>query len=333
MSAAPISRLVAVLGLLTLLAVALPLSAAPMKWTLGGYLQARLTEDLGTPASGASTPSTFSDTRPSILVRATDDKPLFLQFFFSKPAGDTLEVQHAFAEYRAAPYAARLGLMPVPFGYENPVTSSALITTERSRASQAMIGPFGIDRGFTATYRNPNGLNLAAGVFNGQPYTVSRDDNSDKVIAARAGYTLKNGEIGLSYYTGDAPGATAPADVDRFGLDAMFKLSNVTILAEYFTGEGDLITETPTNFVVDDGKGGYLTVAYRKPGTAFMPYIRFDTLDPQDNVDGDSFNRITGGVSYYLNETSKIQLEFESINDDLNPDLDGRYTAQYQIIF
>lgn len=331
MFAAPRASALVALGVLALLLVSAPLSAAPMKWTLGGYLQTRLTEDLGSPASGAATPSTFLDTRPSVLIRATDDQHVFLQMFFSMRSGTGLEVQHAFAEYRAAPWAARLGLGPVPFGYENPVTSAALITTERSQASARLIGTFALDRGAQVIYKNPNGFNAAVGAFNGQPYTVSSDTNSNKTLAGRIGYLLPKGkgDIGLSLYDGAGTGATNPIDVQRMAVDVLYKPANFTILGEYFTGEGDII-----NNVADvKGKGGYLTVAYRKPGSAFMPYLRVDTFDPNDDVDNDTFDRITGGVSYYLNETSKVQAEFESINDDLNPDLDGRYTLQYQIIY
>ena len=331
MLTAPTARLAVILGLLVTVAAAW---AAPMTWTLGGYVQARFTEDFGTLGTGdnvVDNPSSFRAVRPSLVIRAFDGEHVYLQFFFSVPTADNdVEVQHAFAEYQVKPFYARLGLSPIPFGYENPVTSAALVTTERSQVSNTLIGPFALDRGLFAFYL-PTAVgkfNVSAGAVNGEPYTVNSDSNTTKTIVGRVGYYLTGGEVGLSIYEGVGPNG---ATMDRVGADVRLTRAPFTVIAEYIAGTtGTLISE---NIVDVDANGFYITLAYRQAGSDWMPYIRYDAFDRNENAGGDFFSRGTGGVSYYLNPTSKLQAEFETINDGVNPDLDGRFTAQYQIIF
>jgi len=337
MLTAPLTRLVVVL---TMLVIAATAWTAPMTWKLGGYVQARYTEDFGTPTTTPPTtasPGTFLDTRPSVLVRATDDEHVLLQFFFSSPDGNKFEVQHAFAEYDTMPFYLRLGLSPIPFGYENPITSAALITTERSQISKELIGPFALDRGLFAFYRSsgvfvakplpaqPGTFNAGIAIVNGEPYMTGRDENSSKTLIGRVGYYIPNGEVGASIYQGKGAGAI-PVTMDRLAADILWRTGGFTVLSELLSGKsGDV-----------KSNGGYLTVAYRPAAGAaaqYMFYLRGDVADRNTEAAGDYFSRTTGGVDFFINPTSKLQAEFETLNDQLNPDLNGRMTLQYQIIF
>jgi hypothetical protein len=340
MLTAPLTRLAVVLSVLVIAATAW---TAPMTWKIGGYVQARYTETFGEidfPVSSATdnTPGTFLNTRPSVLIRATDSEHVFLQFFFSSRNGLDFEVQHAFAEYQTTPLNIRAGLSPIPFGYENPITSAALVTTERSQISNELIGPFALDRGVFAFYRStgvfvvnpipaePGTFNAGIAAVNGEPFITGSDTNNTKNIIGRVGYFIPNGEIGVSLYNGKGTGVV-PATMDRFGADLQWRSGPFTAIAEFIRGE--------TGSVTSDG--GYLTVGYRPiaDGTPsrIMVYLRGDIADRNSDVAGDYFSRGTAGVSYYLNPTSKLQAEVENINDQLNPDLSGRMTLQYQIIF
>lgn len=341
-----LTRFIAILSLLAIAATAW--TALPMKWTLGGYVQARYTEDLGETSVPlvTDTPGTFRAMRPSVRIRATDEEHVFLQFFFSNvPGGSDLEVQHAFAEYQQAPYYGRLGLSPIPFGYENPITSAALITTERSMASSVLIGRQALDRGVFFFYQpsgvfiakpapgRPGSVNAEIGLVNGENYTDHSDSNNTKNFVGRVGLYIPNGEIGASIIKGKGTGAD-PVDKDRLGVDVQWKTGPFTLLAEYLAGEGAVLA-------VDDeveASGGYLTVAYRPVDAAGQPvryqiYLRGDVFDRDKDAPGDHFSRGTIGVAYYLNPLSKLQAEYEHINDSLNTELDGRFTLQYQIIF
>ncbi|MHB0936916.1 MAG: porin [Armatimonadota bacterium] len=341
-----LTRFIAVLSLLVIAATAW--AALPMKWTLGGYVQARYTEDLGETLVPVvtDTPGTFRAMRPSVLIRATDEEHVFLQFFFSNvPGGSDLEVQHAFAEYQAAPLYGRLGLSPIPFGYENPITSAALITTERSMASAVLIGRQALDRGVYFFYQpsgvfiakptpgQPGTFNAELGLVNGENYNDPSDSNNAKNFVGRLGVYIPNGEIGASIIRGKGTGAD-PVDKDRLGVDVQWRTGPFTLLAEYLTGEGAILAFDDER----EAQGGYLTVAYRpldaegKP-VSYQVYLRGDVFDRNVDAADDYFSRGTVGVAYYLNPLSKLQAEYESIDDSLNTELDGRFTLQYQIIF
>jgi len=325
-----------------------------MKWTLGGYVQARYTDDQGEGAFPVATdiPGTFRDVRPSVLVRATDEEHVFLQFFFSSPDGNKVEVQHAFAQYEAAPYYGRLGLGPVPFGYENPITSAALVTTERSMASATLIGKTALDRGVYFLYQpssvfiakpapgKPGTVNVELGLVNGQPYDVGTDTNNTKNFAGRVGLYIPKGEIGVSVISGKGVEPTDPTTRDRFGADLQWRPGPFIVLAEYMRGKGNILTTGSSTTTGDalEANGGYVTLAYRPlnaDGTpkSYQVYVRGDVLDRDVDAAGDYFSRATYGACYYLNPTSKVQAELENIKDSRNPDLDGRITLQYQIIF
>lgn len=342
MLSALITRSAVVLGLLVMVATAW---SAPMKWTLGGYLQGRFAEDFGTISVPTPTDnaSTFLALRPSVLIRAFDEEHIFLQMFVQTAKGTSdPEFVHAFAEYRAKPYYARLGLGPIPFGYENPVSSCLLITTERSQVSNELVGPLANDRGIFVYYTPAQAgkFNASLGVVNGTAYNVSRDPNNAKNVVARLGYTIPGGEIGVSAIQGSGTQAIDPGTFDRLGVDVVWVTGSITVISELMSGKtGTLVDVDPSPGIEDlqmvdtDANGGYLTVACRKQGSNWMPYARVDILDRNTDAAGDHFSRVTGGVSYYLTPLSKLQAEYENIDDNLNPNLDGRFTAQYQIIF
>ena len=342
MTAISPKRLSVLFACLALALMSLPVLAAPMTWTLGGYVQARFIDALG-PVADTTSPSTFRDPRVALLVRANDNQHVLLQVFVasvgSTNAGttgpntpnssSTFQIQHAFAEYYDGNYHARLGLSPVPFGYENPITASMLVTTERSQASNALFGNPGdkgnisLDKGLYLYYLPVKGFNASFGVVNGEAADTANDSNATKNIVARLGYALPGGQMGISTYNGTSS-ATAPSgSLDRSGFDIETTVGHVLFIGEYFDAETAGVR----------AQGGYLTAAYH--GIAKQePYLRLDYFAPNiSSTTPDTFHRATVGYSYYLNPTSKAQLEYEAIKDNLTPALHGRVTGQYQIIF
>jgi phosphate-selective porin len=110
-------------------------------------------------------------------------------------------------------------------------------------------------------------------------------------------------------------------DAQRIGADLEATAGQFQIISEALLGKnGDV-----------DAKGGYVTVAYTQGKT--QPYVRYDVYDPNTDTANNSFERWTGGVGYYVTPNAKLSLEYEAINDDTQPNLNGRLTTQYQISF
>jgi len=238
--------------------------------------------------------------------------------FNGVPSTSLLE---AYGDYTVKPFSTRLGLSRIPFGYEVPLSSSRLITLERSKVATDLLVPFTFDKGLFWYYQPGQGPNLALALTNGTPPNVPTDTNERKDFIGRLSHAIPGGEIGLSMYQGNNP--TNNQTMDRTGIDLETKQGPVTLLSEVIAGRDG----------TTDSLGGYVTLAYQKDGTPSQPYIRFDTFDRDDAVPDDVYNRVTVGYNHYLATGTRVTLEYESINDEQEPDLNGRITTQYQVSF
>lgn len=303
-------------------------SAEPVKWTIAGYVQGRYTNVLGeTPGVPDPVDQTdnFDIKRAYLVLRvAVDEHTGAFLMANGYNQNKAIELLEAYGFYTDGPYTAQLGLARIPFGYESPLSSAGLITLERSQVIQTNIYPFGFDRGVFGYYTPAKGLRAAAAVTNGSLINVSTDNNEGKNFIGHLGYPVPNGMIGASYYTGNKPGGTPDQQLRATGVDLQWKPGPFTVISEYLVGEN----------AGADFRGYYVTVGYRKAGSATQPYIRYDVYDPDTDVAADNdFSRVTLGANHFLNAKTRVTLEYEAINDDLQPDLDGRVAFQYQVSF
>lgn len=300
----------------------------PVKWFVSGYIQPRFTLVNGSSTSGI-TNSTFDVKRYSLFVRAQLDPHISAVV---TPSGlPNTSLLEAYGEYADKTYSARLGLSRIPFGYESPLGSNKLITLERSQVvSQLLVVPgLWYDRGAYVYVKPVDKLNIAAGVANGASTSTAQDPNNGKNVVARVGYqVLPKTIVGISYYDGTVAQTNNGSyvtgthiDAQRIGADLEATAGQFQIISEALLGKnGDV-----------DAKGGYVTVAYTQGKT--QPYVRYDVYDPNTDTANNSFERWTGGVGYYVTPNAKLSLEYEAINDDTQPNLNGRLTTQYQISF
>lgn len=305
-----------VLPLVILAVLALPALAAPAIFAFNGYVQGRFSETIGAP-----TPDSFEAKRAYVALRATIDPNYSAYLLVS--GFNTVSVLEAYAEYTDAPFSARLGLSRVPFGYEIPLSSSRLITLERSEVIQDLVYPYTFDRGVFAYYQPKSGFTGALALTNGEPVGIPRDDEENKTLIARLGHAIPGGQLGASIYNGREPGAGVTADLELVGVDAQWASGPFTVLSEYVTGSRGTA----------DPNGGYLTVAYRQADSRLQPYLRYDSYDRDSNLPNRDFTRYTTGVNYFPNPATRLTLEYETFDDDLNAALEGRITAQAQVSF
>ena len=304
-----------------------------MNLTTIGYLQGRFEDNLNGPKT-----NTFDIKRAALYMRAmVSDKVGATVFVANNPGTGNVEFQHAYVNYDSGVVEGRLGLSPVPFGYENPVTSCRLVTLERSEVSRALFGPYALDRGAFAFYAPKTGFNYSLSVVNGTAYTTQTDPNNKKNLAGRVGYAIPGGEVGASIYEGTAPSAAAgaaanaTANMQRYGLDLITVRGPYTVVSELIDGRGDIVKGVSST----DALGGYLTVAYRIPGTASQPYVRYDAFNPTVHTPGNYFQRATLGYSYFLNPTSKLSAEYQLMKGNMynKPNIPNAFGLQYQVIF
>jgi len=242
------------------------------------------------PLTGAA-PGTHAKPYNTIAYTSNPDKPLILE---------------AYAEYILNDFQAKAGMVRIPFGYEVPLSSAKLITTERSQIMQTQLYPFGFDRGVFAYYLPSKVFNASLAVTDGQPednnaVTVTEKKNT----MGRFGVLIPGGQLGVSGYTGHNP-IDPTCKFNFVGVDLEEKYGPFTLLSEGLRGSNG--TTKP--------EGGYATLAFQRKNSASQPYVRYDIYTPdKTNYTGVYFHRITGGMNYFLNPTSKLQLEYQAIHD------------------
>jgi len=318
--------------------------AAPTEWMVNGYVQGRFTQDMGQKGASApfTTPTDSFDVKRAYLqwhVKLDEHvgaqimacmnwtiPPYVVDKATVKAASnpDKPEILEAYAEYINNSYQARAGLSRIPFGYEVPLSSAQLITTERSQIMQTQLYPFAFDRGLFGYYKPSKGIfNVSLAITDGQTTDNPNATTQAKNGVGRVGILIPGGTIGVSGYVGHNPAETAGTNVkfNYIGADLQDKFGNFLLIGEYLQGSNG--TTHP--------QGGYATLAY-KLGAA-QPYARYDLSTPDKNAVDCYFHRGTVGVNYFLNPTSKFQVEYQTITDDLNPSWRGQVVTQYQVCF
>lgn len=318
-----------------------PVSLFP-RFTYSGYVQGRYNVPFD---SSGNSKSTAQSNRAILWLRAGVTDNIGVVFDIS---GDSLfngnttsgatvnngvtgtKFIEQYVEYLKAPYSARLGLSRIPFGYEVQAGTQTLITLERSHVVNSLLptGKYGYDHGAFGYYLPAKGATFAFGVVNGENLDVLNDSNHGKNIVSRLGVRTGKGDFGASYYDGTLPTATGIQDVNRFGLDALYRSGPYVLVSEYLTGKnGDV-----------DAKGWYVTAAYQRAGSKHQTYVRYDTYTPNTNAGSKEFKRWSVGHSIYFSKLTKFTLEYDAINNTATTTgakdpLDGSLTAQVQVVF
>lgn len=343
-------------GLLIAVLIVMALStvsalAIPTQWMVTGYVQGRYTDTLGDPGNLTEPANFFDAKRAFILVHAQLDKHVGAQMMIAgyypvagAEAGTTLQqqgpiIQEAYAEYVSNCFKGAIGLVRIPFGYETPLSSSKLITTERSDVIQTLFYPYGFDRGVFAYYLPSKGVNASFGVTNGEPQVDSGTTTTKKNSMGRLGFIIPTGQVGVSYYIGHNPAINLDADMYNFiAADVESTCGPILVISEWVKGTYGF--SATTNHI--NTSGGYVTLAYQCATTSpWQFYYRYDNFDPDTgnnlvvdpDANSDAFHRDTVGINYFLNPTSKLQLEYQAIFDQTQPHLHGEVITQYQVIF
>jgi len=210
----------------------------PVKWTVNGYVQARISD-----TTGDHKPLVFDAKRLYITFRVDVDQHISAGALVSGSPVNPFNILEAYGEYRFnQDFKARAGEYRLPFGYELPLSSSRLITLERSQVVTAFLYKnFNFERGAYVYYAPPKlPYNISLGVVDGIPvdYATSSSSQSAKNVVARAGYNVPGGQIGISAYAGKGPQAQL---LQRTGYDVETTFSDFTLLSEGIIGRGRVI--------------------------------------------------------------------------------------------
>ncbi len=297
--------------------------------TFNGYIQARAFEGIGTTTKAQDG---FALQRGYFITTAKigDNVSARLVAKQTASSSDTgsLNLIEAWGQYAMGNYAVKAGLVGIPFGYENPLSSSKLITLERSAISMAQVYNYAFDRGVCVGYMPKTGPNLVAAVVNGANlYAPANTDNTVNGVM-RVGDNTKWGNVGVSLYNGRLNNASEQI----LGFDGQSQVGPCTVQTELIQAKNGNVTSD----------GGYLTLAY-KPSLVpnCQPYARYDVYDANvaNASRGDYFQRITLGANYFLNPFTRVTLEYQGIGKVNNAaystvtSTHGQVAGQLQVSF
>ena len=221
----------------------------------------------------------------------------------------------------------RMGQQDVPFGFEVPQSSGAMLPLERNWVTRRTI-PDEKDTGLVYYFTTPEDRtlfaegksnawapgdfgNIAVGFFNGQgmgPEAQEVDSNKHLAVRLTKPFVLNGngayGEVGASYFGGDyySKGAKHSFTDNLLGFHGYIAPEPFGVQAEYFNGK----TEG------HDLSGWYATGLWKvtAEGTAF---VRYDKMDGwRKGADADySRHRYSLGYAHQLDNNTRITLEWD----------------------
>ncbi|HET9235458.1 MAG TPA: hypothetical protein VFP10_15100, partial [Candidatus Eisenbacteria bacterium] len=235
------------------------------------------------------------------------------------------------------PLMFKLGQFKKPFSYQEFVMSSSDLNLIERTFTHAFlenkIFASSRDQGLmVAADLWDSGLPviLSAGVFNGNGKNVKFDTNSGKQVVGRVEATpftgVSIGANGTFNHRGYASDSTNTQDYVVWGADLVLAKSGFQIVSEVFGGDNtELLGSAESQVFPDDVPSffaWYAEAIYRARG-GWEPAVRFEIFDPDQDIDDDGRQILTGQIAYSFSPNFRWQVNVASENfeDDALEDL------------
>ncbi|MBN1754870.1 hypothetical protein JW877_01520 [bacterium] len=229
-----------------------------------------------------------------------------------------------------------------PFSLEQNTACSGLFTIKRSMVVEELAGPQrDLGLWLMGHYNDLVSYNFA--VLNGNGMGV-RDDNDGKNIVGRVVLSpIEYASLGGSFNMGNSkPTGKLEEDnkITNFGGELQLKYKDFLLQGEYIMGDfkkpetqGMTVIDTTTDcsgthidtsFVpgtpdTTKSSGLFVQAMYMTPWN-LQPIIKYEMFDPDNNVDNNEYSIITFGFNYFINEWSRIQVNYRYVADYLATD-------------
>ncbi|MEQ9402663.1 MAG: hypothetical protein RIM99_03675 [Cyclobacteriaceae bacterium] len=245
-------------------------------------------------------------------------------------------VEYAFPEYTIRNWLKfRVGKMFVPFGIYNEIhTAKPAFLAVKEPLSTNKPDKFGADERFYPRWATGISLlgNFALGniqfeynvqLSNGYQENTNpfeEDDNEEKALATRLLIQPTTDlKIGVSTYSDKVSELDGAGDdtgertkVSSFSTHAEYTYKDLGLELEYITGK------TNPSAPGDLTKNGFEGMLYYSLGNRFTPYVRYESLDPDTNVDDDKASMISFGLNTMIDENYFFKIQYNSISSGVN---------------
>ena len=296
-------------------------------YSLFGFVQQQYVDDR-TP----NTPAGFSIHRARLGVTGsiTDNLRVRILGGFVEPPQNNPQLLHAHMDYRINPLLTiRAGQFLLPFGIEgfegiplNPAIERSIAV--RRLNTFRMFSDIGVQ-----VSGNLSRINYAVALVNGTGANQAEQMNLKDVIG-RVGIELAdNFEIGLSGHAGNYQPAQDPDNDQaryRAGIDMEYSGDPLFFRGEFITrNDHQPDSETITM------NGGYilggLAITDRLEGVT-----RFEYFTPNTDANDNRYVGYTVGANYYFVGRTRLSVNYEFRDDEMNRDNGNMLTVQMQIV-
>lgn len=255
-----------------------------------------------------------------------------MEFSHFKNSAKQVHMLDAYVSYtRFSKYAKlSLGQFKSPFSMEQNTACSSLYTINRSDVVTQLAGPqrdLGLMIGGEL---DSLGMTYSLGIMNGSGINVE-DDNNNKHIVARLTYKPFDFlQLGGSFNTGkiNPTDPTQPMnDQMRLGGELLANIAGIRLQSEYIYGRDKL--NSASKVPVYGGCGGIVGFETKQAGTymkdgflvmmsyltpsGLEPVVKFDTYNADFDASNKRTNYITLGLNYYINDYSRLQLNYVNV--------------------
>lgn len=269
------------------------------------------------------------------------------------------QLTDAYVTWNRHPFAnVRFGQLKTPFGFEQLYGDPRLFTLERSLANDrlTMSRQLGVQVGGELLDKR---LTYAVGAFNGNGANNNFNDDDRFLTAGRLAGIPWQGKlfgrsaswaVGGNVYASDdtnvSPGAefgfdSTPATADRdgifsgkregFGVDSQLQCGPVELWAEYLKTEWEPDSGRPLPSV--ESEGWYAQGSFYVVPEKVQLVLKLESFDPRREIDNDTTETGTAGVSWYLKgHDLKLLLNYLRARID-NQDDQDKVLARFQVIF
>ena len=286
--------------------------------TVVGYLQPQYQYIQGGEGISDQNYFSFNRARIGVVGNIPYDFSYYAVIDFSKFKPEPGLLLDGFITYkRFKNLQMSFGQFKSPISLEQNTPCQSLHTIYRSTVVNELGGP-DRDIGFMLFGGDDTTLiRYSVAITNDYQRNV-KDENNQKSVKGRLVFQpLEFLKFGGSFSYG-ITGATEDNTKTRYGGEMELKFSNFLIQAEYLMGEdtGDYTTGggcdgTPVEFHTGGvSRSGYFAqVMYMTPFN-LQPVIKYESYDADTSIDDNDISVITFGVNYFLNDWTRIQVNY-----------------------
>lgn len=302
---------------------------------LFGFLQSQYEMKLQDPTKHSFT---FERARIGTTGKIPYDFSYYVVLELSPFIANNPYLLDAFISYERFKWAkVSVGSFKTPFGLETNTPCNGLITAYRSTATLQMVAPFR-DLGMVFMGGDKDSfVNYQFGIMNGSG--LGRfDNNGKKDIVGRV--VLKPFDflrVGGSFRYGYPSYNNNDDSRTTIGAELALKHKGFTLMGEYIMDEGDFNRDLgggcAGNLIElgDKRNGGYATLAYMTKWNV-EPVFRFDFFD-SGNLQNYKENNLTFGVNYFLNDWTRLQMNYIYRSEEPSELKNDAFVIQLQVTF